>query len=151
MIVRFIALILAMAQLPLLAQSTAAPAAAAAPSGAGTGTTPVANPAGEGIKSLLLMVIFGLGMYFLLIAPQRKKEKELKNTLQSLKPGDKVVTNSGILGIVVSLKDKTLSIRSADTKLEILKSSVLEIVERAAGGDSADAKKIAEKAVDAAK
>jgi preprotein translocase subunit YajC len=150
MIVRIIALFLAMAQLPLLAQGSAAPAAAA-PSGTGAGTTTVANPAGEGIKSLLLMVIFGLGMYFLLIAPQRKKEKELKNTLQSLKPGDKVVTNSGILGIVVSLNDKTLSIRSADTKLEILKSSVLEIVERAGGSESAEAKKIAEKSVETAK
>ena len=76
------------------------------------------------------MGIFGLGMWFLLIAPQRKKAKELEATLKSLKSGDKVVTNSGILGVVLSIKDKTLSIRSADTKLEILKSSVLEVIER---------------------
>jgi preprotein translocase subunit YajC len=145
--VRFIALFLAMAQLPLLAQGTAAPAAA--PSG--TGTTTVPNGVGQGLQSLWLFAIMGLGMYFLIIAPQRKKDKELKNTLQSLKPGDKIVTTSGILGIVVSLKDKTLSIRSADTKLEILKSSVVEIVERSGGSDSTDAKKIAEKAVEAGK
>ncbi|MBI2926096.1 MAG: preprotein translocase subunit YajC [Verrucomicrobia bacterium] len=53
--------------------------------------------------------------------------------LKNLKPGDKVLTSSGILGIVVSIKDKSVSIRSADTKLEILKSAVAEITERASG------------------
>jgi preprotein translocase subunit YajC len=93
---------------------------------------------GGAIKSMLLMVVFVIGMWFLLIAPQRRKTKELAATLKSLKAGDKIVTNSGILGVVLSIKDKTLSIRSADTKLEILKSSVLEVIER--GGESSESK-----------
>ena len=80
---------------------------------------------------MMLMGIFVLGMWFLLIQPQRKKAKELATTLKALKAGDKIVTNSGILGVVLNIKDKSLSIRSADTKLEILKSSVLEVLERA--------------------
>jgi preprotein translocase subunit YajC len=111
--------------LPLLAQQSLMARDAAAPQQAMQ-----SNPRGDMIKSLGLMIIFVLGMWLLLIAPQRKKAKEVDATIKSLKTGDKVVTNSGILGVVVSIKDKTLSIRSADTKLEILKSSVLEVIER---------------------
>jgi preprotein translocase subunit YajC len=82
------------------------------------------------IKSVGMLVVFMVGMWVLLFAPQRKKAKELEATIKSLKAGDKVVTNSGILAVVLSIKDKSLSIRSADSKLEILKSSVLEVVER---------------------
>ena len=52
--------------------------------------------------------------------------------LKSLKPKDKVVTSGGVMGIVVSVQEKTVTIRSADTKLEVLKSAVSEITERAA-------------------
>jgi preprotein translocase subunit YajC len=116
---RLIALLLLLAQQSLMARDAAAPQQAMQ-----------SNPKGDTIKSLGLMIIFVLGMWLLLIAPQRKKAKELETTIKSLKTGDKVVTNSGILGVVLSIKDKTLSIRSADTKLEILKSSVLEVIER---------------------
>lgn len=68
--------------------------------------------------------------YFLLIRPQQKKAKEHTNLLKNIKKGDKIVTGSGIIATVVSVQEKTLSIRSADTKLEILKSAVSEITER---------------------
>jgi preprotein translocase subunit YajC len=71
--------------------------------------------------------------YFVFIRPQQKKAKDLQNTLGSLRSGDKIVTSSGIVGTVISVKDKTISLRSADTKMEILKSAVSEITERAAG------------------
>jgi preprotein translocase subunit YajC len=131
MMMRFMALILLLAQQSLMARD-AAPADAPAP------TTLVRNPAADGIKSMLLMGVFVVGMWFLLIAPQRKKAKELESTLKTLKAGDKIVTSSGILGVVLSIKDKTLSIRSAETKLEILKSSVLEVLER--GGEPSESK-----------
>jgi preprotein translocase subunit YajC len=115
---RFIAFLLLLAQ-PLMARDLGA-----------SGQPMQQDPVGGMIKSLGLMGIFVVGMWILLIAPQRKKAKELETTLKSLKAGDKVVTNSGILGVVLSIKDKTLSIRSAETKLEILKSSVLEVIER---------------------
>ncbi len=78
---------------------------------------------------VLLIVVF----YFALIRPQQKKAKEHADLLKTVKSGDKVVTSGGIIGIVVGVKEKSLSIRSADTKLEILKSAVSEIIEKAAG------------------
>lgn len=79
------------------------------------------------VPLVLLFVIF----YFILIRPQQKRQRELAELIKSLKPGDKVVTNGGIVGVVVAVKDKTLSIRSADTKLELLKNAVSEVTERA--------------------
>jgi preprotein translocase subunit YajC len=70
-------------------------------------------------------------MYFVMIRPQQKKAKEHEALLKALKVGDKVVTSGGILAVVVSVKDKSVSVRSADTKLEVLKSAVTEITERA--------------------
>jgi preprotein translocase subunit YajC len=49
--------------------------------------------------------------------------------LANLKSGDKVVTSSGIVGVVITVKDKTVSLRSADAKMEVTKASVTEILE----------------------
>lgn len=93
---------------------------------------------GQGIKMMLMMGVFVVIMWFLMIAPQRKKAKEQDLMLKALKPGDKIVSTSGILGVVLSIKDKTVAIRSAETKLEILKSAVAEVTER--NGDSSETK-----------
>ena len=77
---------------------------------------------------VLIMVVF----YIILIRPQQKKAKEHEKLLKTLKPKDKVVTSGGVMGIIVSVQEKTVTIRSADTKLEVLKSAVSEITERAA-------------------
>jgi len=82
---------------------------------------------------LVLMVFV---FYFIFIRPQQKKVRDHDSLLKTLRSGDKILTSSGIVGIVVAVKDKSVSIRSADTKLEILKSAVTEITER--GNESAD-------------
>jgi preprotein translocase subunit YajC len=76
---------------------------------------------------ILMMVIF----YVILIRPQQKKARQHEELLKTLKPGDKVVTSGGIVGVVVSVKEKTISLRSAETKLEVLKSAVSDVTERA--------------------
>jgi len=81
------------------------------------------------VPLVLIVVVF----YFLLIRPQQKKAKEHEKLLKTLRPKDKVVTSGGVMGIVVSVQEKSVTIRSADTKLEVLKSAVSEITERAAG------------------
>ncbi len=81
------------------------------------------------IPLMLLMVM----LYFILIRPQQKKAREHTDLLSRLKVGDKVVSSGGIVGTVVSIKDKHVAIRSADTKLEILKSAVSEVTEKKAG------------------
>jgi len=52
---------------------------------------------------------------------------------KTIKPGDKILTSGGIIGVVVAVKEKSLSIRSADAKMEILKSAVTDITERSSG------------------
>ena len=88
-----------------------------------------ANPTGEMIKMVGMLAMMGFLFYFMAIRPQRARAKQLETLMKSLKAGDKVVTASGILGVVITVKDKSVSIRSADTKLEILKSAVSEITE----------------------
>ena len=80
----------------------------------------------------LLVVVF----YFILIRPQQKKAKDHAELLKAVRAGDKIVTTSGIVGVVVTVKEKTLSIRSADAKFEITKSAISEITERS--GESSE-------------
>jgi len=80
---------------------------------------------------LLLVVVF----YFILIRPQQQRTKQQAKLIAALKPGDKVVTASGIIGVVTSVKDRTVALRSADAKMEVTKASVTEILE---GGDAVE-------------
>jgi preprotein translocase subunit YajC len=101
---------------------------------------PQPNAEGQEIKLVLMMVAFAVIMWFLMIAPQRKKAKETDLMLKALKSGDKIVTTSGIIGVVLSIKEKSVSIRSAETKLEILKSAVAEVTERSSSGEPSETK-----------
>ncbi len=65
--------------------------------------------------------------YLILIRPSQKKAKEHAALIAKLKVGDRVTTSGGIIGVVVSLKDKSVAIRSADTKLDVLRSAVSEV------------------------
>src|SRR6266567_4300388 len=71
--------------------------------------------------SMLPLVLIVVMFYFVLLRPQQKKAKEHEALLKAVRSGDKIVTSSGIVGVVISVKEKTLSIRSADAKLEITK------------------------------
>ena len=90
-----------------------------------------------GLQDLLrtpLVPLIAIMVVFIYIShrSQKKKLQEHDALLKSLRRGDKVLTGSGIVGTVVSVTDKTISIRSADTKLEVLKSAVSEVTERGA-------------------
>jgi preprotein translocase subunit YajC len=80
------------------------------------------------VPLVLLVVVF----YFALIRPQQKKTKEHAALLKTVRAGDKIVTGSGIIAVVVTVKEKTVTIRSADAKLEITKSAITEILDRSA-------------------
>ncbi len=81
------------------------------------------------IRILPLLLLIAV-MYFLLIRPQRKKEKELTNMRSSLKAGDTIITIGGIHGKVVKVKEDSLVIQvGADKlKMEITKWAVSQIV-----------------------
>ncbi len=78
------------------------------------------------VPLVLLVVVF----YFALIRPQQKKTREHAQLLKTIRPGDRIITSGGVVGVVVTVKDKTLSVRSADSKFEITKSAIAEITER---------------------
>jgi preprotein translocase subunit YajC len=95
---------------------------------------PAQPPPPTGLPALLanpltLLVLMGIMIYFLLFRPQQQRTKQQAKMLANLKSGDKVVTSSGIVGVVITVKDKTVSLRSADAKMEVTKSSVTDILE----------------------
>jgi preprotein translocase subunit YajC len=82
------------------------------------------NPVMAFLPMILLVVVF----YFILIRPQQKRAKDQRKMLEALKSGDEVVTASGIVATVITVKDKTATIRSGDSKLEVTKGSITEIL-----------------------
>ncbi len=64
------------------------------------------------LPSIILMVAMIAIFYFLMIRPQKKKEKELKNMLAALKVGDEVATIGGIHGKIVKIKDELFVLES---------------------------------------
>lgn len=88
---------------------------------------PQSSAANSLIQLLPLALIFII-FYFLLIRPQKQKEKEHQKMLSGINKNDEVVTSGGIHGTIVNVKDKTLTLRIDDNvKMEIEKSSVAYI------------------------
>lgn len=70
-------------------------------------------------------LIFGI-FYFLVILPQRRQQQELKNLIAGLKNGDEIVTNGGIIGKIIEVRETSFIIRSADkSNMEIGKAAVV--------------------------
>ena len=75
---------------------------------------------------VLMVAIF----YFVMIRPQRRREKERKALIEAVKSGQRVLLAGGILGEIVTVKEKTLLVRIAEnTKIEVLKSAVSQVLE----------------------
>ena len=68
---------------------------------------------------LLPMVIMFAILYFFMIRPQKKKDKEIQDMRSSLQIGDEVITTGGIIGIVVSLKEDTLVIETGSDRSKV--------------------------------
>jgi preprotein translocase subunit YajC len=70
------------------------------------------------------LLIFGV-FYFLIIVPQRRRQRELQEMISNLKSGDRIVTSGGIIATVTAVREKSLLIRSADKSiLEISRTAV---------------------------
>lgn len=88
-----------------------------------------ATDAPPAYMSILPLIFVFIIFYFLLIRPQQKRQKEHQKLVAALKTGDKVVTSSGIHGIISNVKDKTLLVKVADNvKLEFDRSAVTAVV-----------------------
>lgn len=83
---------------------------------------------GGGMGSILMMLAVFVIFYLILILPESRRRKKLKKEVEALKIGDKVITNSGIYGVVDFIGERTIYLRSLDAKLEISKESVAGVV-----------------------
>ena len=77
-------------------------------------------------------------MYFVMIRPQQKRQKQWQQMLGSLKAGDRVTTSGGIRGIILSIKDDVMIIRVApdNLKLEIAKTAIASVTTQESSSDS---------------
>ncbi|WP_197456850.1 preprotein translocase subunit YajC [Cephaloticoccus primus] len=89
-------------------------------------------PTGGLLGGMLPIVLLFAAMYFLMIAPQRKKQKAHDAMLKSLASGDEVVTTGGIYGQITNVKDDRFVLRIADNvKVEVGKSFISALARKA--------------------
>ena len=97
--------------MPILEFSTFLPLAQAAPGG--------------GLGQFLPIILLFVGMWFLIIAPQRKRQKAHDKMLSELKTGDEIITTGGLYATITNVKDDRFVVRIADsTKVELGKGFV---------------------------
>lgn len=89
-------------------------------------------PGGFGLgnlSGLALPILFFVVLYFLMIAPNQRKQKKWQEMLGHLKSGDRVTTNGGIRGTIVSVKDDVVIVRVQPdgVKLEFVKNAIAAV------------------------
>ncbi|MCU0703165.1 MAG: preprotein translocase subunit YajC [Fimbriiglobus sp.] len=122
--------------LPVFAQDTppADPAGQTGqPAGPGQAGAAPAGPLGN-LMSFAPIILIGLFFLVVLLPAQRRQKREAADRLAKMKPGAKVILNSGIVGKIVTVKDgeDEIVIKSDDTKLRVLKASVASVTDDSA-------------------
>ena len=96
-------------------------------------TATTASSSGTQGSMLTTFVTFGaiiLIFYFLIIRPQKKRDKEAKDMLAAMKKGDKIVTIGGIRGTVAVVKESTVVVKVDDnTRIEFTKNAIAQILD----------------------
>ncbi len=84
------------------------------------------------LYSIGILIVMFVVFYFILIRPQRKRDKELKKEMETLAVGDKVVTIGGLVGFVANIKDDeiTISTSAANSLVTYTKSAIQTVVKR---------------------
>jgi preprotein translocase subunit YajC len=111
-----------------------------------------ARASGGGISQLLIFGLIFVGMWFLLIAPNRKRQKAHQRMLSELRPGDRVLLAAGILGKILRAKDSRLTVEIASgVRVEVLRGYVQRRVQAGefADGGGGEETEVAEGAVPA--
>lgn len=88
----------------------------------------------SGTQGLLItvgyIVLFGLGIYFLMIRPQKKQQAKLASLQNSLEIGDSVLTTAGFYGVVIGVEDDTVVVEFGNNKncrIPMQKSAIVEV------------------------
>ncbi|MCX7750532.1 MAG: preprotein translocase subunit YajC [Candidatus Bipolaricaulota bacterium] len=82
------------------------------------------------ITLVVMLVAFVAIFYFLLIRPQRRREKEHRNLLSSLKRGDRVLTAGGIYGTIEDISEDSVTLIVEEGKLRLAKGSIVDKVRK---------------------
>ncbi len=125
----------------VLAQQAGEAVAQATPDAANGGAAAGRPSPGGSLNGLWIFIpIFGL-MYFLMIRPQQKKQKQVQEMLRQLKAGDKVMMNSGALGTISGVTEKTVKVTFADGHvIEFVRAAVAEILPAFPGEETPEKK-----------
>ena len=84
---------------------------------------------GGGLMTFLPIILMVVFMYLLVFLPESKKRKKLQKQVESLKQGDKVITLGHIIGTIEFIGEKTIYIKSQDSKFELAKSGIATVLE----------------------
>ncbi len=89
----------------------------------------VSMPSGMGGYTQILIIIgMFVIIYLVLFLPESNRRKKLKQQISQMKPGDKVLTSSGIYGTIDFISEKSVYIKSLDSKLEVSKESIAAVL-----------------------
>ena len=100
------------------------PAYAQAAGGAGGAAT---------ITQFIPLILIFVIMYFLILRPQQKRMKDHRNMVAALKRGDQVITQGGLIGKVVGVRDDELDVELAQgVRVRVVRSSIAQVVNRTA-------------------
>jgi preprotein translocase subunit YajC len=81
-----------------------------------------------GLAQFLPLVLIIVVFYVLVLRPQQKRQRQLQDTIASLRIGDRVVTTGGIIGVITTVRDASFIIRSADkTMIEIARTAIADL------------------------
>ncbi len=105
-----------------------------------------------GMLSMLLpFILMFVVMYFLILRPQKRKEKDRKALLSRVKKNDRVVTAGGIHGLVVSVRENELILRiddAKDVKIKVDRSAIVTVLEVSHDDDTEEPKEITKESKD---
>ncbi len=97
-----------------------------APPGGGTG------PGGVDVSFLIMMAVLFAIFYFLLIRPQQKKQKEVKDMIANLTYGDTVITSGGIQGKITGLTDTVVTLEIAEkVRVKVARNFIVTVLQKA--------------------
>ncbi len=96
-------------------------------------TAPAAAAAGgdmqSSLMSMLPLVLMFVVLYFVMIRPQMRKQKEHRTMIEALAKGDEIVTSGGLLGKVTKMGDSYLSLEVANgVELQVQRSAVVQVL-----------------------
>ena len=86
----------------------------------------------NGLESFIPIILIFVIMYFLLIRPQQKKIKEHKNMVDTLRRGDQVLTQGGIIGKITKIKEgEEIEVELAkDVKVSVIRSTIVNVLSK---------------------